>query len=232
MFVKPTSPAAASDTIILIPARLASTRLPDKPLAEIRGLPTIVQWTPYESTRERFVSWGAWFAQRGYAAVVVDVRGRYEAGPLVESLPDAFGLCELSRSFTTVAHMTVVPQVVGLPTVRLAGEHAGSGDSRARSVAVHGEDDVATREYRHGDSQRRIDWKATSRRQTLISREYEEEKNQQVVLLVDCGRRMRARDGELSVYLHEGHWDPMDTYRDYKLLNGLWEKGQATWKMW
>jgi hypothetical protein len=43
-------------------------------------LPTIVQWTPYESTRERFVSWGVWFAQRGYAAVVVDVRGRYESG--------------------------------------------------------------------------------------------------------------------------------------------------------
>jgi putative CocE/NonD family hydrolase len=45
-----------------------------------RGLPTIVQWTPYESTRERFISWGVWFARRGYAAVVVDVRGRYESG--------------------------------------------------------------------------------------------------------------------------------------------------------
>ena len=32
--------------------------------------PTIYQWTPYESTRERFVGWGVWFAQRGYAAVV------------------------------------------------------------------------------------------------------------------------------------------------------------------
>lgn len=44
-----------------------------------QALPTIVQWTPYESTRERFVSWGVWFARRGYAAVVVDVRGRYES---------------------------------------------------------------------------------------------------------------------------------------------------------
>jgi uncharacterized protein len=43
------------------------------------SLPTIVQWTPYESTRERFISWGVWFAERGYAAVVVDVRGRYES---------------------------------------------------------------------------------------------------------------------------------------------------------
>jgi putative CocE/NonD family hydrolase len=42
--------------------------------------PTIYQWTPYESTRERFVAWGVWFAQCGYAAVVSDVRGRYESG--------------------------------------------------------------------------------------------------------------------------------------------------------
>ncbi|HEY7536772.1 MAG TPA: CocE/NonD family hydrolase [Gaiellaceae bacterium] len=42
-------------------------------------LPTIVQWTPYESTRERFIAWGVEFARHGYAAVVVDVRGRYES---------------------------------------------------------------------------------------------------------------------------------------------------------
>jgi 3-deoxy-manno-octulosonate cytidylyltransferase (CMP-KDO synthetase) len=43
MFVKPASLESASDTIILIPARLASTRLPGKPLAEIGGVPMIVQ---------------------------------------------------------------------------------------------------------------------------------------------------------------------------------------------
>jgi putative CocE/NonD family hydrolase len=43
------------------------------------ALPTVVQWTPYESTRDRFVAWGVWFASRGYAAVVLDVRGRYES---------------------------------------------------------------------------------------------------------------------------------------------------------
>jgi putative CocE/NonD family hydrolase len=41
--------------------------------------PVIYQWTPYESTRDRFISWGVWFARRGYAAVVQDVRGRYES---------------------------------------------------------------------------------------------------------------------------------------------------------
>jgi len=54
------------------------------------------------------------------------------------------------------------------------------------------------REYREGDSLRQIDWKATSRRDRAISREYEDERNQQVVFLLDCGRRMRAvDDGEV-----------------------------------
>ena len=42
-FVKPAAPALNSDTLVMIPARLASTRLPNKPLAEIGGVPMIVQ---------------------------------------------------------------------------------------------------------------------------------------------------------------------------------------------
>lgn len=41
-----------------------------------------------------------------------------------------------------------------------------------------------------------------------------------------------ARDGELSVYLHEGFWHPMDTYRDYLHLNELWKRGETPWKLW
>jgi len=41
-----------------------------------------------------------------------------------------------------------------------------------------------------------------------------------------------ARDGQLSVYLHEGAWYPMDTYRDYLLLNDIWKRGDAPWKIW
>ena len=58
------------------------------------------------------------------------------------------------------------------------------------------------REYRDGDQLRQIDWKATARHRRLIARQYEDEKNQQIVLVFDCGRRMRARDGELSHFDH------------------------------
>jgi uncharacterized protein (DUF58 family) len=58
------------------------------------------------------------------------------------------------------------------------------------------------REYREGDGQRKIDWKASQRMQKLISREYQDERDQQVVFLVDCGRRMRAKDDDCSHFDH------------------------------
>ena len=58
------------------------------------------------------------------------------------------------------------------------------------------------RDFRVGDSLRQVDWRATARFQKPISREYQEERDQQVVFLLDCGRRMRAKDGEISHFDH------------------------------
>ncbi len=58
------------------------------------------------------------------------------------------------------------------------------------------------REFREGDSLRQIDWKATARQRTPIAREYQDERDQQIVLLLDCGRRMRSQEGELTHFDH------------------------------
>ncbi len=58
------------------------------------------------------------------------------------------------------------------------------------------------RDYRDGDPLAQIDWKATSRRQLLISREFQEQRNQSLVFLLDTGRRMRAIDGEMAQFDH------------------------------
>ena len=58
------------------------------------------------------------------------------------------------------------------------------------------------RDYQDGDSLTQIDWKTTSRRLTLTSREYEEQRNQTLILVVDCGRRLRAMDGGLTQFDH------------------------------
>jgi glucose-1-phosphate cytidylyltransferase len=41
-----------------------------------------------------------------------------------------------------------------------------------------------------------------------------------------------ASDGELSAFRHEGFWQPMDTFRESKLLNDLWESDDPPWRNW
>jgi glucose-1-phosphate cytidylyltransferase len=41
-----------------------------------------------------------------------------------------------------------------------------------------------------------------------------------------------AADGQMSVFRHQGFWQPMDTLRDLKLLEDLWDSGNAPWKVW
>lgn len=37
---------------------------------------------------------------------------------------------------------------------------------------------------------------------------------------------------ELNAYKHHGFWQPMDTMRDKRLLESLWQSGKAPWKLW
>ena len=37
---------------------------------------------------------------------------------------------------------------------------------------------------------------------------------------------------QLSAYKHQGFWQPMDTLRDKRYLEGLWQSGNAPWKIW
>ena len=41
-----------------------------------------------------------------------------------------------------------------------------------------------------------------------------------------------AREGQLSAFLHPGFFQPLDTLRDKRVLDGLWESGKAPWKVW
>ncbi len=58
------------------------------------------------------------------------------------------------------------------------------------------------RDYHDGDVLNQIDWKATARRRELISRQYREQRDQNIVVMIDSGRRMRALDGALPQFDH------------------------------
>lgn len=44
--------------------------------------------------------------------------------------------------------------------------------------------------------------------------------------------RKLASDGELVAFEHTGFWQPMDTSREYTMLNDMWAQGRAPWKVW
>jgi uncharacterized protein (DUF58 family) len=76
-----------------------------------------------------------------------------------------------------------------------------AGDRRLSEIGIktyqqrgEGTDFKQLSEYRIGDSVRHIDWKATLRFERPIIREFQDERDQCVLLLIDCGRRMRAEE--------------------------------------
>lgn len=84
-----------------------------------------------------------------------------------------------------------------------------AADRRINMMGIHqrrlrgeGMDFLQLREYREGDSLRQIDWKATARLNKAISKEYQQETDQDFIFLVDCGQRMRIRDDQLSHFDH------------------------------
>jgi glucose-1-phosphate cytidylyltransferase len=52
-----------------------------------------------------------------------------------------------------------------------------------------------------------------------------------LVLEIEPLQRLAA-DGELMAFPHHGFWKPMDTYRELKMLEDYWTRGEAPWKVW
>jgi uncharacterized protein (DUF58 family) len=80
-----------------------------------------------------------------------------------------------------------------------------AGDRRLAQIGIKtyakrgmGTDFKQLSEYKQGDPIRHIDWKATLRHQRPIVREFQDERDQCVMFLLDCGRRMRADEGTQS----------------------------------
>lgn len=133
-------------------------------------------------------------------SVKAEHRGRYNIGPLVTRLTDPFGLIEVTRAYPSTDHLTVTPPIIRLPAIRLPGEYAGSGDNRSRAVAVHGEDDVATREYRYGDDLRRVHWRSTARTGELMVRREEQPWDSRATVLMDVRAAGHRGDGPASSF--------------------------------
>ncbi|WP_020405347.1 DUF58 domain-containing protein [Hahella ganghwensis] len=114
------------------------------------------------------------------------------------------GLWDLSAQPELVSEAKVYPDFASLSGLQLlAIDHQTSQlGIKRKPRRGSGLDFHQLREYRQGDSLRQIDWKATSRRHRLISREYQDERDQQVILMLDGGRRMLTQEGYTTHFDH------------------------------
>lgn len=112
-------------------------------------------------------------------------RGQFRIGPVTAEFSDPFGLSLRRHSIDDGDLLTVTPAAVELPVTGLAGARGNDGVTATRIRANPSDDDIMTREYRHGDPMRRVHWAATARHGQLMVRQEESVTTPEATLILD-----------------------------------------------
>ncbi len=112
-------------------------------------------------------------------------RGQFRIGPVTAEFTDPFGLSLHRQAIDGGDILTVTPAAVVLPLTGLAGARGNDGVTATRIRANPSDDDVMTREYRHGDPMRRVHWAATARHGALMVRQEESVTTPEATIILD-----------------------------------------------
>ena len=112
-------------------------------------------------------------------------RGQFRIGPVTAEFSDPFGLSLRRHSIDDGDLLTVTPAAVELPATGLAGARGNDGVTATRIRANPSDDDIMTREYRHGDPMRRVHWPATARHGQLMVRQEESVTTPEATIVLD-----------------------------------------------
>lgn len=176
----PYSQAVALEILDNLPANLRSDALPLRALAEA-GRVTVIDYPL------RTVS-----------------RGQGNFDGLHYKQLSGFGLWHIVHHQGLQSSVKVYPDFVAVANYNLLAtdHHLSRLGILQKPRRGQGTDFHQLREYRDGDSLRQVDWKATSRLNKLISKEYQDERDQNIILMIDTGRRLRTKDDVLSHFDH------------------------------
>ncbi|NYD79142.1 DUF58 domain-containing protein [Arthrobacter cupressi] len=112
-------------------------------------------------------------------------RGQFKIGPVTAEFCDPFGLSLHRHTIDEGELLTVTPAAVELPATGLAGARGNDGVTATRIRANPSDDDVMTREYRHGDPMRRVHWAATAHHGELMVRQEESVTTPEATIIMD-----------------------------------------------
>jgi uncharacterized protein (DUF58 family) len=124
-------------------------------------------------------------------------RGLFRWGPIHLRYRSLLGLWEKGHSVAAAAETRVYPNLRALERYHLLARANRLDTLGIRRVRLRGGawEFESLRDYALGDDVRQLDWKASARRRKPIVRNHQAERNQTMLLLVDCGRLMNADVG-------------------------------------
>lgn len=136
----------------------------------------------------------------GTSVVTPVARGRHAIGPITVHIRGSLGILARSQRIEFGDEISVAPSLSPVKRFRLRALQARTSDAGPRVLRQRGESLAFSglRPYTPGDDPRRIDWKATARQRIPITREYNLEQGQTVLIAVDAGRLMTQREGGIS----------------------------------
>lgn len=130
---------------------------------------------------------------RFHYEVIPSHRGQFNFRDTYVRLKAPLGLCEVDVKLSQPQVARVYPNLKAIQKFDLLNRRGrgllGIRRTRYRGIGTEFE---SLREYVPDDDFRRIDWKASARMNKFVIREYELEKNQSVILLIDVGKNMMA----------------------------------------
>jgi uncharacterized protein (DUF58 family) len=122
-------------------------------------------------------------------------RGAFSFGRVCLRVKTGLGLWLLQREPLEGTPFKVYPNIR-----QTKQQHLLSRRMRARQMGLRamrlrgqGQEFESLRDYLPDDELRRVDWKASARRGNLVTRQYDVERSQQILLVLDLGRAMASR---------------------------------------
>ena len=171
----------------------------------------------------RIMAWVGKNELRNYSAyTALNKRGKYNLFPTVVKSGDPFGLFEISRELTNQNTLLVLPLHYKIHHFPLPAGYLPGGKSIRKKTTAITPHAAGIREYLPGDSLNRIHWKKTAQRGVLISKEFEEDPQSDVWIILDSQSSAHVsaeqvvenkQDGPLwSIKQKSVYQIPKDTY--------------------
>ncbi|HEY2250787.1 MAG TPA: DUF58 domain-containing protein [Planctomycetaceae bacterium] len=127
-------------------------------------------------------------------------RGHASFGDIYLRCTSRFGLWTFFDQRPTARPVKVYPDIQAVHGIELLARRNRLAETGLKLSRLRGRGTEfdRLREYRREDEYRQIDWKATARQEQLVSREYVVERNQNILIVLDCGRSMCNELGGIS----------------------------------